>query len=55
MVADWAEDALFVLDEPVRLKEALDGYESDIRETYATLLEADMVLPSQADSYIGCR
>ncbi len=53
MVADWAEDALFVLDEPVRLKEALDGYESDIRETYATLLEADMVLPSQADSYMN--
>jgi transcription-repair coupling factor (superfamily II helicase) len=51
-VADWAGDALFVVDEPIRLKEALAGYEADIRETYAALLEAAMVLPSQADLYM---
>ncbi len=51
-VADWAGEALFVVDEPIRFKEALAGYEADIRETYATLLEAAMVLPSQADLYM---
>ena len=52
-VADWASDALFVIDEPVRVKEALDGYEEDVRETYASLLQAGMILPSQAESYLG--
>ena len=52
-VADWAPDALFIIDEPVRVKEALDGYEADVRETYANLLQAGMVLPSQAESYLS--
>jgi transcription-repair coupling factor (superfamily II helicase) len=54
-VADWAPDALFVIDEPVRVEEALDGYEADVRETYASLLQAGMVLPSQAESYLSDR
>ena len=53
VAADWAPDALFVIDEPVRVKEALEGYEADVRETYAGLLQAGMVLPSQAESYLG--
>ncbi len=52
-VADWAPGALFVIDEPARVEEALDGYEADVRETYASLLQAGMVLSSQAESYLG--
>jgi transcription-repair coupling factor (superfamily II helicase) len=51
-VADWAPGALFIIDEPLRVKEALDGYEADLRETYASLLQAGMILPSQAESYL---
>lgn len=54
-VADWAPDALFIIDEPIRVKEALDGYEADVRETYASLLQADMILPSQAESYLSAQ
>lgn len=52
-VADWAPDALFVIDEPARVQEALDGFEVDVRETYSSLLQAGMVLPTQAQSYLG--
>jgi len=50
---DWVPNALFIIDEPARVEEALDGYEADVRETYASLLQAGMVLPSQAESYLS--
>ena len=40
---------------PIRVKEALDGYEADVRETYASLLQAGMILPSQAESYLSAQ
>ncbi|MEA4883367.1 MAG: transcription-repair coupling factor [Clostridia bacterium] len=51
-IVDWAPGALLVVDEPTRIREALAGYEADIRETYAGLLEAGMLLPSGVQLYL---
>lgn len=52
-IADWAPNALMVVDEPERIREGARGYEEDIRETYTSLLEANLVLPSQAEAYLS--
>ncbi len=52
-IFDWNPDALLVIDEPERVREGARGSEADVRETYASLLEAGLILPSQAELYFG--
>ncbi len=52
-ILDWANDAVVVIDEPERVRESARGAEADVRETYASLLEAGLVLPTGAELYIG--
>jgi transcription-repair coupling factor (superfamily II helicase) len=52
-LADYALDAVCIIDEPARIREALSGYETEIRETYTNLLEAGMILPLQVNVFLS--
>ena len=45
------KSALYIVDEPIRLKEAFHGFEMNVREIYGTLLESDTILSKQADMF----
>ena len=50
-ILDYAADPVVFVDEPARLKEALLGFEAEVREAYAALLEAGRVLPPEASLF----
>ncbi|MGE5587290.1 MAG: transcription-repair coupling factor [Clostridia bacterium] len=50
-IIDYAADPVVVVDEPARLKEAFLGFEAEVREAYATLLETGRVLPAEASIF----
>lgn len=52
-ILDWNPEALVVIDEVERVREGARGAEADVRETFASLLEAGLILPSQAELYFG--
>lgn len=45
----FSRDALFVLDEPDRISEKMDGVEAEFRESMSHRLEKGYVLPGQTD------
>lgn len=45
------KSALYIVDEPIRLKEAFHGFEMNLREIYGTLLESDTILAKQSDMF----
>ncbi|MGE5572310.1 MAG: transcription-repair coupling factor [Bacteroidota bacterium] len=50
-ILDYAADPVVVLDEPARLKEAFSGFEAEVREAYAALLESGRVLAEEASLF----
>jgi len=50
-ILDYAADPVVVVDEPARLREAFVGFEAEVREAYATLLEAGRVLPMEVSLF----
>jgi len=47
------ESAIYILDEPIRLKEAFRGFETNAREIYETLLETHTILARQSDIFFS--
>lgn len=48
-VADYFEEALFIIDEPVRVSEHADAVELEFRESMKMRLEKGYIVPGQAD------
>ncbi|MBM7614781.1 transcription-repair coupling factor [Alkaliphilus hydrothermalis] len=45
-------DTLFIIDEPRRIKEKVEGYTEEFRENFKTLLERGEVLPTQGKTLV---
>lgn len=52
-ILTYFENPLVILDEPIRVADAVDGISKEIRSSYLTMIEQGRVLPSQSEVYFS--
>ncbi len=52
-ILSYFDNPLVVLDEPIRVADAIDGISKEIRSSYVTMIEQGKILPSQSEVYFA--